>query len=215
MKNKVYTQFIGSCFLLLFVFLGYVVKFYPQWVSGFDSVLTDLVRSPYPHWNDFYLWITKFGNPSTVIILTLAFLIVLAIGKRYAETAWLGIGVLGIAGILNPLIKLVFTRERPTLLHLVTEHSYSFPSGHSTGSMVLFGTLIFLVPALFTSTTARWIARIFLGFIILAIGISRIYLGVHFPSDIIGGYSLGLGWLFLTYPLYQKFRVILTFKKKR
>lgn len=215
MKNKVYTQFIGSCFLLLFVFLGYVVKFYPQWVSGFDSVLTDLVRSPYPHWNDFYLWITKFGNPSTVIILTLAFLIVLAIGKHYAETAWLGIGVLGIAGILNPLIKLVFTRERPTLLHLVTEHSYSFPSGHSTGSMVLFGTLIFLVPALFTSTTARWIARIFLGFIILAIGISRIYLGVHFPSDIIGGYSLGLGWLFLTYPLYQKFRVILTFKKKR
>ncbi|MGX7164643.1 phosphatase PAP2 family protein [Enterococcus massiliensis] len=215
MKNKVYTQFIGSCFLLLFVFLGYVVKFYPQWVSGFDSVLTDLVRSPYPHWNDFYLWITKFGNPSTVIILTLAFLIVLAIGKRYAETAWLGIGVLGIAGILNPLIKLVFTRERPTLLHLVTEHSYSFPSGHSTGSMVLFGTLIFLVPTLFTSTTARWIARIFLGFIILAIGISRIYLGVHFPSDIIGGYSLGLGWLFLTYPLYQKFRVILTFKKKR
>ncbi|KAF1303351.1 phosphatase PAP2 family protein [Enterococcus sp. JM9B] len=215
MKNKVYTQFIGSCFLLLFVFLGYVVKFYPQWVSGFDSVLTDLVRSPYPHWNDFYLWITKFGNPSTVIILTLAFLIVLAIGKHYAETAWLGIGVLGIAGILNPLIKLVFTRERPTLLHLVTEHSYSFPSGHSTGSMVLFGTLIFLVPTLFTSTTARWIARIFLGFIILAIGISRIYLGVHFPSDIIGGYSLGLGWLFLTYPLYQKFRVILTFKKKR
>lgn len=215
MKNKVYTQFIGSCFLLLFVFLGYVVKFYPQWVSGFDSVLTDLVRSPYPHWNDFYLWITKFGNPSTVIILTLAFLIVLAIGKRYAETAWLGICVLGIAGILNPLIKLVFTRERPTLLHLVTEHSYSFPSGHSTGSMVLFGTLIFLVPTLFTSTTARWIARIFLGFIILAIGISRIYLGVHFPSDIIGGYSLGLGWLFLTYPLYQKFRVILTFKKKR
>ncbi|WP_122645842.1 phosphatase PAP2 family protein [Enterococcus mediterraneensis] len=215
MKNKLYIQFAGSCFLLIFVFLGYVVKFYPKWLAGFDNTITSFVRMPYPAWNSFYLWITKFGNPSSVVILALAFLVVLVAGKHYAETVWLGVGVLGIAGVLNPLIKFVFLRERPTLEHLVTEHSYSFPSGHSTGSMVLFGTLLFLVPVFFHNTVGQWAARIVLGFLILSIGISRIYLGVHFPSDVLGGYTLGLGWLCLSYPLYQKQKVVWLFKRRQ
>lgn len=94
-------------------------------------------------------------------------------------------------------------RERPTLEHLVTEHSYSFPSGHSTGSMVLYGTLIFLLPIFIQNKTLLHSLQFFLGLFILSIGVSRIFIGVHFPSDVLGGFSLGLAWLLLTYPIYK------------
>lgn len=215
MNNKLYTQFVGSCSLVLFAFLGYVVKFYPVWIQPFDQVITNGVRSLYPTWNPFFLWITKFANPSTIVVLFLALLFVLIYGKRYAEAAWFSLGVIGISGIFNSLIKLLFMRERPTLEHLVTEHSYSFPSGHSTASMVLYGTLIFFVPLFIQNTYLKRGVQVLLGICIVLIGMSRIYLGVHFPSDIVGGFSLGLGWLLLTYPYYQKQRFVWRFKNKQ
>ncbi|MGM0126162.1 undecaprenyl-diphosphatase [Enterococcus sp. AZ194] len=215
MKNKLYYQYAGSSLLLIFVFLGYVVRFYPSWLKGFDQALTSLVRAPYPNWNSFYLWITKFGNPSTMIILTIAFLFVLLVGKRYAEALWLTLNIGLIGGVVNPLIKLVFVRPRPTLTHLVHETSYSFPSGHSNGSMLLFGTLIFLVPIVVQNKQVRIILQILLGLLIVTIGISRIYAGVHFPSDVLGGFCLGLSWLLLTYPIYEEKRFVWRFKSKQ
>ena len=89
---------------------------------------------------------TKFGNPLTVIILLLVRLYGCGIRKR-AETFWFVSGFIVIAGIINPVIKLFFMRERPSLAHLVVETSYSFPSGHAAGSMILYGSLLFLLPA--------------------------------------------------------------------
>lgn len=215
MKNKLYLQFYGSCALVLFASLGYIVKFYASWIEPFDTFITNGVRSLQPTWTTFFLWVTKFGNPLTVILIFLAILFVLLYGKRYAEAIWYSAGVIGIAGIFNPLIKLLFMRERPTLEHLVSEHSYSFPSGHSTGSMILYGTLIFLVPIFIQNKTWQRIIQLLLGVFILSIGISRIYLGVHFPSDVIGGFSVGLGWLLLTYPIYEEKRFIWRFKSKQ
>lgn len=215
MKNKLYYQFAGSSFLLIFVFLGYVVRFYPTWLSGFDQVVTSFIRLPYPNWHSFYLWVTKFGNPSTMAILTITFLLVLLVGKRYAEAIWMTLNVVVIGGLFNPLIKLVFMRQRPTLTHLVSESSYSFPSGHSTGSMLLFGTVIFLLPLFIQKTSMRIAIQLLLGLLILSIGASRIYVGVHFPSDVVGGFCLGLSWLLLTYPIYEEKRFIWRFKSKQ
>lgn len=105
MHKKLYFQFAGSCFLLLFVFLGYLVKFYPTWLVSFDETLTRIIRSGYPFWTPFFLWVTKFANPTTIILLFLAVLAVLVINKYYAEALWLSIGTIGIAGLFNPLIK--------------------------------------------------------------------------------------------------------------
>ncbi|KAF1296688.1 phospholipid phosphatase [Enterococcus sp. JM4C] len=215
MKNKLYYQYAGSSALLILVFLGYVVRFYPSWLQGFDSVLTSVIRHPYPNWNSFYLWVTKFGNPSTMVILTAAFLLVLLMGKRYAEALWLTINVGLIGGLVNPLIKLVFLRQRPTLEHLVLETSYSFPSGHSNASMLLFGTLIFMTPLFIQHKQVRLVVQILLGCLILSIGVSRVYLGVHFPSDVLGGFCLGLSWLLLTYPIYEEKRFVWRFKSKQ
>jgi undecaprenyl-diphosphatase len=81
--------------------------------------------------------------------------------------------------------------------------------------MVLYGTLIFLIALFIQNRYLKLGLQLILGSCILLIGISRVYLGVHFPSDIIGGFSLGLGWLLLSYPYYQKQRFIWRFKNKQ
>lgn len=215
MKNKLYYQFAGSCFLVVFMFLGYVVRFYPEWLKGFDQAITSVVRAPYPSLNPFFVWYTRFADPLTVGILALAIAFILAKGKYYAQALWLLINTGGVAGILNPLIKLVFMRPRPTLDHLVVEHSYSFPSGHSTGSMLLYGTIIFLLPQFIKEKKLCLALQILLGIGILLIGISRIYVGVHFPSDVLGGFCFGLAWLLMTYPIYLEKRFVWRFKNKQ
>ncbi|MBM7709104.1 phosphatase PAP2 family protein [Enterococcus lemanii] len=215
-KNKLYYQFAGSCFLLFFTFLGYTVKFYPQWLKPFDTWVIEQIGSLRPQLTAFFLWITQFANPLTVVLLGLTLLFVLLYGKQYAEVIWLSGGVIGIAGGLNPLLKLFFNRTRPSILApLITEHSLSFPSGHATASMVLYGSLFFLLPLFIDSKFLQYALRSLLVLIILSIGVSRIYLGVHFPTDIIGGFSLSLSWLLLTFPIYQEKRFIWRFQNKQ
>lgn len=204
MNNKNYTRILGSLSLVILAFLGFSVKFYPSWLLPFDETVTQAVRQLYPSWSPFFLQVTRLANPLTIILLFLVVLLLLLYGKRRVEAIWFSSGVIGIAGIANPAIKLVFMRERPTLEHLVTEHSFSFPSGHSAASMVFYGTLICLIPFLIKNPTVQKILQVLLASLILLIGISRIYLGVHFPSDILGGFSLSLTWLLFTYPLFQK-----------
>lgn len=215
MKNKLYYQFAGSCFLLVFMFLTYVVRFYPGWLKGYDQTLTRLVRGPYPAWNDFYLTITKIGNPLSVVSITIVVFLLLLLTKRYTEAMWFGLGTVGVAGIGNTAIKMLVQRERPSLKHLVEEFTYSFPSGHSTGSMILFGSLILLIGLLVKNQLLRWGLQIFLGLLIFTIGISRIYLGVHYPSDITAGFCLGLSWLLLSYPYFAEKRFIWRFQGKQ
>ena len=215
MKNKLYYQFAASCFLLLFTILGYFVKSFPTMIAPFDQWVTRLVYNASDALTPFFLWITQFANPATIIILFLALLFVLIYGKQYAEALWFSLGVVGISGIANPLLKLAFNRTRPSLEHLVTEHSLSFPSGHATASMILYGSLIFLLPIFIENKTLRLTLQILLGVVIFTIGLSRIYLGVHYPTDVIGGFSLALGWLLWSFPVYQEKRFVWRFQNKQ
>lgn len=215
MKNKLFYQFAGSCFLVVFMFLGYVVRFYPEWLTWFDQTITRIVRLPYPSANQFFIWYTKFADPITVGLLSLAIAFILFKGKYYAETLWLLINTGLIAGIVNPVIKLLFMRPRPTIQHLVTEHGYSYPSGHSTGSMLLYGTIILLLPQFITPKKCCLFLQLLLGLGVFLIGISRIYVGVHFPSDVVGGFCFGLAWLLMTYPIYWEQRFVWRFKNKQ
>lgn len=215
MNKKLYMQFAGSCTFVIFAFLSYVIKFYPSWLKAFDNVITSAVRSVYPSWNRFFLWITQFGNTVSIALLFSAILFVLVYGKKYIDAIWLSKGVITIAVVVNPLLKLFFARERPLLNHLVVETSYSFPSGHATASMVFYGSLILLIPLFIQTKIWRISLQWLLIFFILFIGISRIYLGVHFPSDILAGYCESLTWLLFTYPIYRKQRLIRVLQKKQ
>lgn len=215
LKYKLYYQFSASIALLLFVFLGYTVKFYPALLLPFDQKVAGFIEKWHtPATDAFFNWITKFGNVATIALIVFVLFVMLFQKNYKIEAVWLFINTALIAGAGNFLVKLVFNRERPSLNQMIEVNHSSFPSGHSMGSILLYGTLFFYLSFLVNKPILKRILQAILIALPLLIGISRIYLGVHYPSDIIGGFLLGLAWLLFSYPIYEKESFVYQFQKK-
>jgi membrane-associated phospholipid phosphatase len=103
----------------------------------------------------------------------------------------------GGAGVISDLLKLVFARPRPDLFPpVVTASGYSFPSGHTASAIAVYGLL-----AIFLWRQERYVLAAFSGFWVTAVGFSRIYLGVHYPSDVLGALAVGALWVFAVFAL--------------
>ena len=109
-------------------------------------------------------------------------------------------------GLLVLLLKNIYQRPRPALLHLVEEKGFSFPSGHSLASTLVLGSLIIIVGQHVKNKTARYCLQGLLVLGIVTIVVSRIYVGVHYPSDVLGSMILGFAVLQFEYPLYDRLR---------
>jgi undecaprenyl-diphosphatase len=142
---------------------------------------------------------------STLAVAVLIVLIFLFFYKVFHYRSELILFIVVMAGsvLLNQVLKHAFHRTRPQLHRLIEETGYSFPSGHSMEAFAFYGILAFLLWKHLRTVWARGILLLFSVFMILAIGISRIYLGVHYPSDVAGGYLASGFWLFLTIYFYQ------------
>ncbi len=106
--------------------------------------------------------------------------------------------------ILNQVLKHIIRRARPVGINLIKENGFSYPSGHSMVSLAFYGFLIYLIIKADWNKKIKLLLVIVLSIIILLIGISRIYLGVHYPSDVLSGFSLSLTYLLLSIYLYEK-----------
>ncbi len=104
---------------------------------------------------------------------------------------------LAIATILNQLLKYIIQRPRPDGYRLIIESGYSFPSGHSMVSMAFYGLIIYLIWKMVKNKKIKYISCGILGLLIPLIGFSRIYLGVHYASDVIGGFAISIVYLLL------------------
>jgi membrane-associated phospholipid phosphatase len=133
-----------------------------------------------------------FGVP---IILALAFAVL--VWRHYPHHAWRL--VVAVAGglILNVAFKYIFQRPRPALWPHADVSGFSFPSGHATVALCLFGMLGWLGLRLFRPHAAGIAWAVFMAALIVLIGLSRIYLGVHYPSDVLAGYISGSFWLLM------------------
>lgn len=109
---------------------------------------------------------------------------------------FLVIGVGG-GGILTLLLKYLYERNRPSIDPAIDAVGFSFPSGHSVGALIFYGFIIFFIIRSGRNSILKWSSSIGIGLLIVLIGISRIYLGAHFPSDVIAGYIAGIIWLVL------------------
>lgn len=175
--------------------------------GGFDRAVLEALRVPgHPdlpigaaRLEPFFLNITALGSPAVITLLTIVTAGYLALGgqRRLA-----GVIVVSIAlgAIAETLLKLGFHRARPDVVtHLVTVHSPSFPSGHATLSAMCYLT----VAALLARRETRWRMRVFVMGIgvaaTLLIGFSRVYLGVHWPTDVLAGWSIGALWALATW----------------
>ncbi len=138
-----------------------------------------------------FVWITDVGYAYGVIPLDIAIVLVLLLIKRWREATFALVSFVGSA-LLNLGAKQFFARDRPDLWEsIVTEASFSFPSGHAMGSM----TLAVAVTLLAWRTPWRWPVTVVALTFALLVGISRVYLGVHYPSDIIGGWMAAIAWV--------------------
>jgi undecaprenyl-diphosphatase len=130
-----------------------------------------------------------------MVIFVPVVMILLWRGRRRAlAIVWLvcGLGV----GVLNQVLKLFFDRDRPPFKDTwVYESNKSFPSGHAMGSMAIFGFLAFLLILSLPGRRARAAAVAGMGVLTLVIGFSRVYLGAHYATDVLGGFLLGGAWL--------------------
>lgn len=139
------------------------------------------------------LAITELGNPNTVIAIAGITFAVLWWRHYYQEAKIFFIDCSG-GVILSYGLKLIFSKSRPNLWQSpITETSFSYPSGHALGSTILYGFLAYLVATRYPKFSL--FIYIFAVLLITAIGISRLYLGVHWPTDIIAGYSIGFLWI--------------------
>ena len=138
--------------------------------------------------------ITALGNTATLAVLVLTVAVFLWLTRHRLSVALLVIAVAG-GAVLNTLLKEIFDRPRPTVIEWGTEvHTYSFPSGHAMAAAVAYGSVAYLGGRLEPTPTLRWTTYTFAALLILAVGSSRVYLGVHYPSDVLAGWVAGLAW---------------------
>ena len=107
--------------------------------------------------------------------------------------------------VLNQLLKRILQRPRPTEFRIIEETGYSFPSGHSMVSMAFYGYLIYLIYKYVKNKYVKWILIALLSILICTIGVSRIYLGVHYTSDVLGGFLVSISYLILFISTVNKF----------
>ena len=155
----------------------------------------DTTRSPWAI--SFWSWLTTFGDARTITIVSIAFAFVLWRHRRFAYKAGFAVALFGSLAASYAL-KLVIERPRPPHpLAAITEPGYSFPSMHATVSMAAYGFVVFAIWTIMRPRSHRAPAALVLAALILMIGFSRVYLGVHYTSDVLGGYLVGAVFLFL------------------
>jgi membrane-associated phospholipid phosphatase len=179
-------------------FAGEIIKKKP---IAFDTdILLWIYSYATPFYNRVFLIITTIGNLSVIVPITL-----LIVGgllyKEQSKKAFIVFTSVAGAICANIILKLLFQRERPDLWHsIITETTYSFPSGHA----LISTALILSIVAITWRTRARWPVLVVGSIFIALIGISRLYLGVHYPSDVIAGWSIGIVWVFIVCVVARK-----------
>lgn len=177
---------------------GFVKAIYPWYTCGMkhtfhrlDSAVTTWIISVFgSRARPVFLGITTLGDPLAVGLVTAG---IAAYGAYTSTTALvISAAMIPITVILGALLKVLFERARPMTEYALNMklQTFSFPSGHSSGSMITYGMLAYFMLQL-VATPWGGIACLVLAFVPIAVGISRVYLGAHFPTDVLAGWALG------------------------
>ena len=215
MKDKQTYLTKGSFALLLFMIIGYIVKFYPEMLVSFDQTIQTAIRGDLPETLTLLFRAITHLIDIPVIITWVLIVAFIFYRKQWKLESYLMLGNLALAGILIVTFKNIYQRPRPEILHLVEEKGFSFPSGHSLAVTIMVGTLIVILSQRIKDQLWKRIVQILLGLYLVSVLISRVYLGVHYPSDVLASLCVGLGVLFIEFPFYDKLRFQWRFKGKQ
>ena len=204
MKNKKFKIYGVLIFIAVLVFIGVAVGVQTGYLDGFDDAVRYRVYSIRSEkLTMFWKFITHSGDSEIVIMLGIVLLLVKSLRKKYGVK--FAIAALSSTALYQGM-KYIFQRPRPDIaLRLIEESGYSFPSGHSMNCLVSYGILAYLILKYCENARLAKILSVGLGLIIILIGLSRVYVGVHFPTDVIGGWSLGIAVLVAMMYAFEKF----------
>jgi len=148
--------------------------------------------------------VTNFSAPLLVVVVALGLAAYFAIRRLWGYLLMLALA-LGLGSALLYALKLIFDRARPIAGTAYDAHGASFPSGHSFTALVLYGLLAYFVWQITTKAWARTLAVVFAVAATLGVGFSRLYLGVHWLTDVLGGYAAGVAWLIFSVAIVRFF----------
>ena len=205
MRDRLIKNGIRVLLILIVVVISWRVIFYD--VLLVDTVVAKFVASIRCDWLDFFMkFITSFGNTATIFILvSVSIWGLIKIVKNKKLAMFFLISLVGNV-LCNQLIKLIIRRERP-INSLIYVGGFSFPSGHAMVSMAFYGMLIYIFYRLLENNKLKLFLISLCGVLIFLIGFSRIYLGVHYFSDVIVGFSVSLLYLDLFSRILDKYDI--------
>ena len=151
----------------------------------------------------FFIFLSYIGSKLFFYPALVVLTIFILFKRNWYMALFLWANLIGVR-LLNTLLKTIFSRDRPSLEHVVEAGYYSYPSGHSMNSMAFFGAIAFLC---YLMIKKNWLRNTLMTVCLLLIGLigfSRVYLGVHYPLDVLGGYSMGASWLLFLSGIYLK-----------
>ena len=181
MKKKKFLFLISTLLILFLIITGLVIF---KLTGPFDSFIYDVVRSlECDFFDKYFVFVTKFGNEITIVAVVLITMIIFR-----SWDGWL-LGILAAnSALTNKIVKSIIQRPRPDVLKLIEQGGYSYPSGHSMISIAVYGYLLYYVVKRVSNKYIKYSLSVLLAILILSVGISRIYVGVHYASDVLGGF---------------------------
>lgn len=145
--------------------------------------------------NDWMTYIMEgFSNLASPVVLVVMLLVVAAFAPGKAP-GFCATANLGSAIVIDLVLKEIIQRPRPDGFRLISETGYSFPSGHSMVAMAFYGLLIYMIWHYEKNNGLKWLFCVSFSLVVILIGVSRIYLGVHYASDVLAGFAVALAWI--------------------
>lgn len=188
--------------VVVFLYIGQALTSQPElkidtlgftWVENISESISSTVM----------YYITMAGSPFILRLVGIFIGLLFMFVKKDLFASLFIIIVPTVESLINRGLKLIFQRERPLINPGVEGTGFSFPSGHATGSIVFYGCLIYLTFRGQINSNLKWTLTAGFSLLILLIGISRVYFNVHYPSDVIAGYCIGLSFLMLSIVTFE------------
>ena len=190
------------CLITLILFIAIIRSIYKENIMDFDNFYYEHISKLISEQMTFFVkMITNLGSAFSLVSLTI---LILLISKEKKYGILVGINLITIF-VINTILKFIFARPRPLDINLIEELGYSFPSAHAMISTAFYGFIIYLIWQTKISKRRKWISSIVLSILIVLIGITRIYLGVHYASDVFAGMLISISYLVLFTSIVSKY----------